>query len=127
MTHLLLIGLGGGIGSIARYLLGSGVMHLMGQAKWPLGTFTVNLLGCLVIGVLFGLAEKHAMFSAATRLFLFTGLIGGFTTFSAFGLETVLLLRRQELLAAAVYVLASVLLGIAALWLGLKLAEQLPR
>ena len=120
MTNILLVGLGGFIGSVARYKLGGWVLHLTVQEKFPVGTFAVNVAGCLVAGVLAGLVEKHELFSAETRLFLFTGLLGGFTTFSAFGLETMFLLRRGEPWVAAIYVGASVLLGVVAVWLGLK-------
>lgn len=120
MNGLLLVGLGGFIGSVARYQLGGLVTHLAGQARFAYGTFTVNILGCLVIGLLAGLAERYNLFGAGTRLFLFTGLLGGFTTFSTFGLDAMLLMRRGELWMAALYAGASVVLGIAAVWLGFK-------
>lgn len=127
MKSILLVGLGGFIGSVARYKLGGLVLHMTAQGRLPYSTFAVNILGCLVIGVLAGLAERYEMFGPGTRLFLFTGLLGGFTTFSAFGLDTILLLRRGELLVAALYAVASVVLGIAAVWLGLKLISMFPR
>lgn len=102
-------------------------MHHTLSAKFPWGTFTVNLLGCLVIGLLSGLAEKFDWLSPSLRLFLLTGLLGGFTTFSAFGLETVFLLRRGEVLLAAAYAAASVLLCIAAVWLGLRAVDVMMR
>lgn len=97
------------------------------QERFPYSTFAVNILGCLVIGILAGLAERYELFGPGTRLFLFTGLLGGFTTFSAFGLDAMFLLRRGELLVAALYAVASVVLGIAAVWLGLKLISMFPR
>ncbi|MDN5938430.1 MAG: fluoride efflux transporter CrcB [Salinisphaera sp.] len=120
MTGLLLVGVGGFLGSIARYKLGDLVTHLAGPARFAYGTLTVNILGCLVIGLLAGLAERYNLFGAGTRLFLFTGLLGGFTTFSTFGLDAMLLMRRGELWMAALYAGASVVLGIAAVWLGFK-------
>lgn len=126
-TNILLVGLGGFAGAIARYLLGGWVLHHTLSAKFPWGTFTVNLLGCLVIGLLSGLAEKFDWLSPSLRLFLLTGLLGGFTTFSAFGLETVFLLRRGEVLLAAAYAAASVLLCIAAVWLGLRAVDVMMR
>lgn len=120
MSQLLLVGLGGFLGSVARYLLGGWILHLAPQAKFPFGTFTVNLAGCLAIGLLAGLAEKHGLFGPSARLFLFTGLLGGFTTFSAFGLETLFLLRRGEPWLALAYVAGSVLLGLLMVWLGFK-------
>lgn len=126
MTNILLVGLGGFIGSVARYKLGGWLLHLTVQEKFPYSTFAVNLVGCLVVGVLAGLAEKHELFGPGARLFLFTGLLGGFTTFSAFGLETMFLLRRGEPWVAALYVVASVLLGLVAVWVGIKGVYLLP-
>lgn len=127
MTNLLLAGLGGFLGSISRYLLGGWVLHHTVAAKFPWSTFAVNIAGCLAIGVLSGLAEKFEMIGPAARIFLFTGVLGGFTTFSAFGLETVYLLRRGEMLVAAAYAGGSVLAGVAALWIGLKAVYLLAR
>lgn len=115
---LLLVALGGALGSIARYLLSGWVLHRMLVQQFPAGTFVVNVLGCFAVGVLGGLVVKHDFFSASTRLFLFTGIAGGFTTFSAFGLETFYLLRKGELAVAASYVALSVLVGLLVLWLG---------
>jgi CrcB protein len=127
MTNLLLVGLGGFVGSIARYLLGEWILHQTAEARFPWGTFTVNLLGCLAIGVLSGVAERLEMISPTARLFLFTGVLGGFTTFSAFGLETVYLLRRNELWIAAAYTAGSVVVGLLFLWLGLRAVHLLAR
>src|SRR5688500_5169194 len=121
MKELLIVGVGGGLGAIARFLLGAWVSHNHSpNMQFPLGTFLVNVLGCLVAGLLAGLAVRFLMFSQDVRLFLFTGLLGGFTTFSAFGLETVMLLRRGETGIAAWYVGLSVLGGIAVLWVMLR-------
>lgn len=127
MKDILLVGLGGFIGSVARYKLGGLVLHLTAQQRFPFGTFAVNVAGCLVIGLLAGFAERHELFGPGTRLFLFTGLLGGFTTFSAFGLDAMFLVRRGEPALAALYAAASVVLGIAAVWLGLRIVSALPR
>lgn len=127
MQGILLVGLGGFLGAIARYKLGGLILHMTAQDRFPFGTFTVNILGCLVVGVLAGVAERYDVFGPDTRLFLFTGLLGGFTTFSAFGLEAVHLIRRGDIGTAALYAGGSVVLGITAVWLGLKLASMLPR
>ena len=120
MKQVLLIGLGGCIGSVARYTLGGWVLHHHAEDwRFPAGTFVVNVLGCLVAGILAGLVERHNLFSPDTRLLLFTGFLGGFTTFSAFGVETVFLLRRGEVWVALAYVLSSVACGTALLWLGM--------
>lgn len=122
MKQVMLVALGGCIGSVARYKLGGWVLHHHAQDwRFPLGTFLINVLGCLAAGILAGLAERQHLFSADTRLLLFTGLLGGFTTFSAFGVETVFLLRRGENWIAIGYVLSSVACGIALLWIGMLL------
>jgi len=118
MKAILLVALGGAFGSVARYLLSGWALHSTVDWRFPAGTFLVNVLGCLLVGVLGGLAVKEGAFSAETRIFLFTGVAGGFTTFSAFGLETFHLLRREEVLIAGAYVASSVILGLLALWAG---------
>lgn len=119
MNHILLVGLGGALGAIARNKLSGFVLHHSTDWRFPLGTLLVNVLGCLLAGVLAGAIERHGLFSPDTRLFLFTGILGGFTTFSAFGVETVFLLRRGEVIVALGYVVLSVLCGVAALWFGM--------
>lgn len=123
MSNLLLVGLGGGLGSISRYLLGGWILHQTMQQRFPYGTFAVNLLGCLAIGLLAGMAGRAEWLGPSTRLLLITGFLGGFTTFSAFGLETMLLLRRGDAAVAVAYVLGSVVLGLLAVWLGMKAIE----
>lgn len=120
MKNLLLVGAGGFIGAVLRYKLGGLVFHHTETWKFPAGTFVVNVVGCLVAGVLMGLVVKHGCFSPATRLLLFTGILGGFTTFSAFGVETVTLLQEKEILWAGVYVMATVLAGILGLWIAMQ-------
>jgi fluoride exporter len=119
MKQILLVALGGAIGSVTRFKLSGYVLHHTIHWHFPAGTFVVNVLGCLVAGVLAALAEKHDVFSPDARLLLFTGLLGGFTTFSAFGLETVHLLKRGEVWVAVANIVLSVALGVAALWLGM--------
>ena len=126
MKQLLLVGFGGCLGAIARHKLGGLVLHHSTDWRFPLGTFLVNVLGCVVAGVLAGLVERQGLFSADTRVFLFTGLLGGFTTFSAFGLETVFLLRRGEVGVALLYVFLSILCGLGALWLSIAAIPHRP-
>lgn len=123
MKALLLVALGGGLGSVARYTLGGWVLHHTIDWRFPLGTFVVNVLGCFVAGLLAALAERYEFFPPEARLFLFTGLLGGFTTFSAFSLETMFLLRRGEILVAGANIAASILCGLVAFWIGLKLVS----
>ena len=121
MIQSLIVGLGGFVGSILRYKL-SGLILLHSQGwRFPLNTFVVNILGCLTIGVLAGLAERHDMFSPDTRLFLFTGLLGSFTTFSAFTYEGVYLFRRGEPTIAILYAFLSVVVGFGVVWLAIRL------
>ena len=124
MKGILLVALGGAIGSVARFKMSGYVLHHTIDWKFPAGTFAVNVLGCLVAGILAGLAEKYDMLSADARLLLFTGVLGGFTTFSAFGVETMHLIRRGDLAIAGANVVLSVVAGVAALFLGLGLASM---
>jgi CrcB protein len=122
MKAVLLVFAAGGLGCVARYKLGALVLHHTIAWKFPAGTFAVNVIGCLVAGLLIGLAENHGFLTSEVRLLLFTGFLGGFTTFSAFGVETVALMQRGDVAVAASYVAASVVFGIVALWGALKLA-----
>jgi CrcB protein len=121
MSAYLWVGLGGFIGSIARYAVAVSLTPAA-PGRFPWATFTVNCVGCLLIGLLAGMLSR-APVPETVRLFLVTGLLGGFTTFSAFGLESVALLRRGEFGLALLYMLGSVLVGIAAVWLGLRLTN----
>jgi CrcB protein len=117
MKAVALVALGGAVGSVARYKLSGWLLHHTVTWRFPIGTFAVNVLGCMVAGVLAALIAKQDFFSADVRVMLFAGLLGGFTTFSAFGLETVLLLKRGEIAVAICNVALSVLAGLLALWL----------
>jgi len=118
MTRFLLIGAGGFAGSVLRYWLSGLAQEAARDSIFPWGTLAVNLLGCLAIGAFSELAETRGAFSAETRLLLVTGLLGGFTTFSAFGNETLLLLRDAERGLAAANVVANVALGLVCAWCG---------
>ncbi len=128
MKQALLVGLGGFLGSIVRYKLADIVWHHSMPWRFPIATFGINVLGCFIIGILAGLTERSLVFSADARLFLFPGLLGGFTTFSAFGLEGVNLIRRGEIGIACAYAALSLICGFAAVWVGLRLCGvALPR
>lgn len=122
MRNLLLVGGGGFLGSVARYLLGGLVLHASGAPRFPLATLTVNVTGCLVMGMVAGFAERAHLFSPASRLFLITGFLGGYTTFSAFAYETFFLAREHAWVSAAGNVVAQVTIGLAAVWAGYRLA-----
>jgi CrcB protein len=118
MEKVLLVGTGGFIGTLARYGLGGLVTRLKAGWTFPLETLIVNLVGCLVIGVLAGLSESRGLFAGTTRAFLFIGLLGGFTTFSSFGYETFQLVRDGQWTSTALSVGLQVVGGIGAVWAG---------
>jgi CrcB protein len=125
MDKLLIVFFGGGVGSLARYLLGVGAMRALGPG-WPYGTFAANVLGGLAMGFLVGtLALKGGADQERWRLLLAVGLLGGFTTFSSFSLETALMIERKAYGAAAAYVGGSVCLAIGALFIGLLAARRI--
>ena len=117
MTQVLVVGAGGFIGSVLRYWL-SGLVQRSAHDIFPAGTLIVNLVGCLLMGLLWGLVEYGKWFRPETRLFLATGILGGFTTFSTFGFETFALVHDRQYVAATANVVASVVIGILAVFLG---------
>ncbi len=121
MFKLILIGLGGAVGAIARYLV-SGIDYKLSGGVFPVSTFVVNLAGSLVIGFLWGLFEA-VMVSSNVRMFIFIGLLGGFTTFSTFALESFSLIRDGEHAIAAGNIILSNVLGIGFVFLGYALAK----
>jgi CrcB protein len=123
MRNILIVGLGGFIGSTLRYLVSGWVQSLCGGSFFPYGTLGVNVLGCLLIGLLGGWADNLELFSPSIRLFLLLGLLGGFTTFSTFGYETVAMLRDREGLAAVAYVGLHLVVGLGAVTLGYGLSN----
>src|SRR3954469_17856675 len=125
LKQIIIVALGGAIGSAARYKLGGAVLHHTQTWNFPLSTFCINLIGCIVIGVLAALAEHHDLFSLSARSFLFTGMLGGFTTFSAFAYESVYLLRRGMLTTSVTYIALSVICGIVGALIGLKAVDLL--
>lgn len=126
MKQIFFVGLGGFLGTIARFQLSQWILTYTTGARFPWSTFSINVLGCLTIGLLAGMVEKRDLFSSDTRIFLFTGVLGGFTTFSAFGYEAVNLLRRSEPVVALLYISMSVLCGMSAVWLGMRLCGPTP-
>ena len=116
MYHLILVGLGGAVGSMLRYLCQRQFNH-----HFPYGTLLVNIIGCLIIGLLWGFLSKNA--DEEKRLLLATGFCGGLTTFSAFSQEGIQLMMESRWLTFAVYTMASVLAGFAATYIGFKLTN----
>ena len=122
MLNILFIGLGGALGSIARYLVSTWVQAAIKSINFPFGTLAVNLVGCFVIGFLAQLAEARGVFSSESRAFVFIGILGGFTTFSSFGNETLNLARGGELWNALANIGLNVVIGLFAVWLGRTVA-----
>lgn len=118
MTNVLLVGVGGFIGSVLRYLVSGYVQQSTKSIDFPYGTLAVNVIGCFVIGFLAQLAETRGAFTSESRLFVFVGILGGFTTFSSFGNETLNLARDSQMMNALANVGANVILGLFAVWLG---------
>jgi CrcB protein len=118
LSNILLVGAGGFIGSVMRYLVGGYVQQAAKSVSFPYGTLAVNVIGCFVIGFFSQLAENRGVFSSESRAFVFIGLLGGFTTFSSFGNETLNLARQGEMIDALVNVGLNVIVGLFAVWLG---------
>lgn len=123
MLPILLVGAGGFLGSILRYVLSGWTHRILDNPWFPYGTLVVNVTGSLAIGFLAGLADSRSLFSSEARLFVFIGLLGGFTTFSSLAIETFSLARSAQLLAAAMNVTLQLFLGLVAVWLGNLLAR----
>jgi fluoride exporter len=125
MDKLLLVAAGGGAGAVARYLVGVQAQRSFGP-PWPYGTFIVNIAGALAMGLLVAfLAGKAGEGSERLRLLLSVGALGGFTTFSAYSLEVATMIERRALAQAGAYALASVVLCVAAIFIGLMLGKRL--
>ena len=122
--NLVIIALGGALGAVSRFLMGNAVSKAVGSAL-PYGTFVINVVGCFAMGLLMTIIVDRELLSAAWRLFLCVGFLGGFTTFSSFGYEALMLLTEGRLLAALTYVSGSVALGLAAAAAGVLCARAL--
>jgi fluoride exporter len=121
MKILLAIGTGSFIGGMFRYILAESIQTRY-FTSFPIGTLTVNILGCFIIGVVFGLADRGNL-TQEWRLFLATGLLGGFTTFSAFSIETIGMLRDGQFWSVTAYIVASVVLGLFMTLIGISIIK----
>jgi CrcB protein len=116
-VRLLVIAIGGALGSVARYLFSSAILRVSGSL-FPLGTFGVNVVGCLIFGAIAGAAEQRVQLAPELRAFLLVGVLGGFTTFSSYAFESFSLLRDGQVVAAAVNIVGQVVAGLVGLWAG---------
>ena len=118
--NFLLVGLGGAIGSMVRYA----AYLFVGTKTFPFATLTVNIIGSFIIGLVLAFSLKDESFLNNWKLFLATGICGGFTTFSAFSAENVVLLQNEKYALALVYILLSIITGIAAAWFGFSVVTN---
>lgn len=124
MSNILLVAVGGAIGSVARYLVGLWATRLAGP-NFPWGTLTVNVVGAFAIGLFVEMVARRFDASTEMRAFIVTGILGGFTTWSSFTLDTMVLFERGEIGLSALYLLASLLVSFAAIFAGLALGRAL--
>jgi fluoride exporter len=122
IKDILLVGAGSAIGGIVRLLIGKSIMQVF-QYPFPLGTFIINISGSFLIGILYALYGKSGNLSPSALLFLATGVCGGFTTFSAFSYENLLLLRSGNYMMAMVYITGSIIIGLLAVFAGYAIGK----
>ena len=122
MDKIILVGAGGFVGSILRYIVSGYIQQITKSALFPYGTLAVNLTGCFMIGFLSQLAEARGVFTPESRALVFIGFLGGFTTFSTFGNESVNMFRDGETLFALVNAGFHIVFGFGAVWLGRTLS-----
>ncbi len=118
LPQLLWVGLGGFLGSVGRFVISGFFNRLSPALAFPIGTLAVNILGCFLIGLIHGLAESRIILGTDNRIFLFIGVLGGFTTYSTFGFESLALLKDGAMLKASANIIIHVFVGLAAVWLG---------
>ena len=114
---LLVVAVGGALGSVARYLFSTAVLRATGSL-FPVGTFAVNVTGCFVFGLIAGAAEQRVQLAPEMRMFLLVGILGGFTTFSSYAFESFALVRDGQFAAAAINIAGQVVAGLAGMWAG---------
>jgi len=122
VDSIILVAFGGALGSVFRYVLSTWTQTASKSIDFPYGTLVVNLVGCFMIGFLVQLSERYGVFTSEARAFVFIGILGGFTTFSAFGNQTINLVREGQAWNALANVGANVILGLILVWLGRTIA-----
>lgn len=121
-TNIILVAIGGMLGSILRFLAGH-FINPVPPSAFPYGTFAVNIIGCLLIGMISGLSQRHEWLSPELRIFLTVGFCGGFTTFSAFAYENIVLFQQKDYLTLGLYSVLSFVLCLVATFIGLTITE----
>lgn len=125
MVKLLWVGAGGFLGAISRYIVSGLIYRVFGKGWFPLGTLAVNVIGCLLIGFLSGIAEDRQIFSPELRLLVFIGILGGFTTFSTFGYEIFSFTRDGQIVSSMVNLFLHIGLGLGAVWFGFSISKMI--
>ena len=123
MIKIAIVGLGGAMGAMCRFLVYEGYINALKNTSLPLGTITVNVLGCFIIGFLGGIADTRQVFAPEVRLLIFTGFLGGFTTFSTFGFELFLYMRNGQIGLAILNGLIQLSAGLILVWVGFVLSK----
>jgi len=118
LPQLLWVGVGGFLGSLGRFVVAGFFNRLSPALAFPIGTLAVNILGCFLIGLLHGLAESRNILGTDIRIFLFIGVLGGFTTYSTFGFESLALLKDGEFFKTSANIMLHVIVGLSAVWIG---------
>lgn len=125
MFNILILGFGGFLGAVSRYLVSGYVQDLFKSANFPYGTMVVNILGCFILGLLTHIAGAKDLIDAQTRLFLMVGFVGAFTTFSTFSVESANLFQTGQGFTGALYLIGSNILGIIFVFIGQAAAGQI--
>jgi len=125
LIKIIYVGLGGFIGATLRYVTSGVIGRFTSQAQFPYGTFVVNMVGCLLIGFLAGLADSRDLFTTTSRAFVFTGILGAFTTFSTFSYETMGLFQNEQTSPAMINLGLQILLGLITVWGGVHLSRMI--
>jgi len=127
IIQYIIVGIGGSFGAILRFIIETWVNEFTKTSVFPFGTLAVNLLGCLIIGFLFGIIAVSQLIGPRARLLLITGFLGALTTFSSFGYETFALIKNQEFIIALLNVLVQVTIGLFAVWIGYVFSRLLAK